>query len=151
MFRLIALLSGVLFGLGMAVSGMVDPANVVAFLDVAGNWSPDLMFVMGGALAVFMPAYFLLIKPRLKPVAAQEFCLAKNKTIDLRLVGGATTFGIGWGLAGLCPGPVVSSLAAGNGGVVLFFACMMVGIGATNLLIGINKSRKDTAEPVGEN
>jgi uncharacterized membrane protein YedE/YeeE len=150
MFRFIALISGVLFGLGMAISGMVDPTNVVAFLDVTGNWSPDLMFVMGGALAVFMPAYFLLIKPRRQPVLAQEFCLAKRKDIDIRLVAGATTFGVGWGLAGLCPGPVVASLAAGNGGVVLFFACMMVGLGATNLLICINNNRKENAQPVGE-
>ena len=145
-FRLIALVAGLLFGLGMAVSGMVDPANVVAFLDVAGNWSPDLAFVMGGALAVFMPAYFFIIKPRKAPLVADEFCLATNKKIDLRLVSGAAIFGLGWGLVGICPGPAVSSLAAGNGGVVIFFATMMVGLGITNILLNIKKDRVQQAE-----
>ncbi|WED24409.1 YeeE/YedE family protein [Vibrio sp. JC009] len=148
MFRLVSLFAGVLFGMGMAISGMVDPVNVIAFLDVAGNWSADLAFVMGGALAVFMPAYLLIIKPRKKPMIAEEFCLANNKKIDFRLIAGAATFGIGWGLVGICPGPAVASLAAGNGGVVLFFATMMVGLGATNLMICIAKNRQVTAESV---
>ncbi len=141
LFRLVALVTGVLFGLGMAVSGMVDPDNVVAFLDVAGEWSPDLAFVMGGALTVFMPAYLLIIRKRHAPLVAEEFCLAKKKTIDLPLISGAIIFGIGWGLVGICPGPAVSSLAAGNGGVVLFFATMMVGLGGTNLVLNLRNNR----------
>lgn len=151
MFRLVSLISGLLFGLGMAVSGMVDPANVVGFLDVAGEWSPDLMFVMGGALTVFLPAYLLLIKPRSKPVLAEEFCMTKKSEIDTRLVVGATTFGIGWGLVGLCPGPVVSSLAAGNAGIVIFFSTMMVGLGLANILICINKKKHSEPQTVSGN
>ncbi|WP_375749848.1 DUF6691 family protein [Vibrio sp. HN007] len=151
MFRFASLIAGILFGMGMGISGMVDPINVIGFLDVAGNWSPDLAFVMGGALAVFMPAYFFVIKPRKKPVVAEQFCLNKRKNIDLRLISGAATFGIGWGLVGICPGPAVASLAAGNGGVVLFFAFMMVGLGLTNLLICINKNRVNRSEVVSNN
>ncbi|MCF7362047.1 YeeE/YedE family protein [Vibrio sp. A1-b2] len=141
LFRLTSLLAGALFGIGMIISGMADPAKVLGFLDVAGNWDPSLMFVMGGALMVFMPAYFLLIKPKQKPVNAETFCLATNKTVDGRLLSGAAIFGLGWGMAGICPGPVVSSLALGNSGAWIFFACMMVGLGATNLLICINNSK----------
>jgi hypothetical protein len=146
LFRMVALAAGLLFGLGMAVSGMVDPANVIAFLDVAGHWAPDLAFVMGGALAVFMPAYFLVIRKRKAPVAAEEFCLANKKTLDLRLISGAAIFGIGWGLVGICPGPAVSSLAAGNGGIVIFFATMMVGLGGTNILLNIKGNRVQQEE-----
>ena len=145
-FRLVAVVTGLLFGLGMAVSGMVDPANVVAFLDVAGNWSPDLAFVMGGALVVFMPAYFFIIKPRKTPVVAEKFCLATNNKVDRRLISGAAIFGLGWGMAGICPGPAVSSLTAGNAGVVIFFATMMVGLGGTNILLNIKNSRVQQAE-----
>ncbi|MDG3085438.1 YeeE/YedE family protein [Vibrio hannami] len=151
MFRLIALFSGILFGIGMGVSGMADPANVIGFLDVAGSWVPNLAFVMGGALMVFMPAYFFIIKPRETPVVAGEFCMANSKKVDTRLITGASLFGIGWGLVGICPGPAVASLAAGNGGVILFFAFMMVGLGITNLLICINKNRESKTQVVSSN
>ncbi|ENM5771168.1 YeeE/YedE family protein, partial [Vibrio mimicus] len=82
LFRATSLVAGLLFGLGMVVSGMADPAKVIGFLDVAGAWDPSLMFVMGGALAVFMPAYFLLIKSQAKPVNAKVFCLTNNTKID---------------------------------------------------------------------
>lgn len=145
-FRLVSLFSGFLFGLGMIISGMANPEKVVGFLDVAGAWDPSLMFVMGGALLVFMPSYFLLIKPKQKPVVAQEFCLAKNKSIDSRLVSGAAIFGLGWGIAGVCPGPALSSLALGNSGVWVFFAFMMVGLGATNLLICFKNNRESQTQ-----
>lgn len=86
LFRATSLVAGLLFGLGMVVSGMADPAKVIGFLDVAGTWDPSLMFVMGGALAIFMPAYFFLIKPKAKPVNAEVFCLANNTKIDCRLI-----------------------------------------------------------------
>lgn len=143
LFRATSLVAGLLFGLGMVVSGMAEPAKVIGFLDVAGTWDPSLMFVMGGALAVFMPAYFLLIKPQAKPVNAEVFCLASNTKIDRRLISGSVIFGLGWGLAGICPGPVVSSLALGNLGAWVFFPAMMVGLGATNLLIFI-RNRKES-------
>lgn len=143
LFRATSLVAGLLFGLGMVVSGMADPAKVIGFLDVAGTWDPSLMFVMGGALAIFMPAYFFLIKPKAKPVNAEVFCLANNTKIDHRLISGSVIFGLGWGLVGICPGPVVSSLALGNLGAWVFFPAMMVGLGATNLLICI-RNRKES-------
>ncbi|EOX1597968.1 DUF6691 family protein [Vibrio cholerae] len=143
LFRATSLVAGLLFGLGMVVSGMADPAKVIGFLDVAGTWDPSLMFVMGGALAVFMPAYFFLIKPKAKPVNAEVFCLANKTKIDRRLISGSVIFGLGWGLVGICPGPVVSSLALGNLGAWVFFPAMMVGLGATNLLICI-RNRKES-------
>lgn len=145
-FRLTSLCSGFLFGLGMIISGMADPAKVIGFLDVAGVWDPSLAFVMGGALMVFMPAYFFLIKPKAKPVVAEEFCLAKSNKVDSRLVSGAVIFGLGWGLAGICPGPAMSSLALGNIGVWVFFASMMVGLGVTNLLICMKNSRESQTQ-----
>ncbi|WP_428775763.1 DUF6691 family protein [Vibrio sp.] len=141
-FRLVSLVAGLLFGLGMVISGMADPAKVIGFLDVAGNWDPSLMFVMGGALLVFMPAYFLLIKPKQKPVVANKFCFAKAKKVDGRLISGAMIFGLGWGISGICPGPAMSSLALGNGGIWIFFACMMVGLGATNLAICLSTNKE---------
>ncbi|MUJ25895.1 YeeE/YedE family protein [Aliivibrio fischeri] len=135
MFRVIALISGGLFGIGMTLSGMADPEKVIGFLDVSGVWDPSLMFVMGGALLVFMPAYFLFIKPKTKPLNAEEFCLSTNKHIDSKLISGAAIFGFGWGLAGICPGPVVSSIALGNSDVFIFLFAMMFGLAMTNVLV----------------
>ncbi|CAM3037846.1 YeeE/YedE family protein [Vibrio rarus] len=111
----------------MAVSGMVDPNKVIAFLDVAGRWDPSLAFVMGGALSVFLPVYFLLIKPRSKPLNTGVFSLSSRRDIDAPLLTGAALFGVGWGLVGVCPGPVVSSLGAGNMQAWLFLLAMLSG------------------------
>ncbi|CAH1526437.1 Transporter [Vibrio jasicida] len=119
--------SGALFGMGMVISGMADPAKVIGFLDITGAWDPSLAFVMGGALAVFVPAYLLLIKPRSESVFGDEILCPTSKTIDKKLVGGAALFGIGWGLLGVCPGPAVASLFTGNIQVLLFIAAMLVG------------------------
>ncbi|GAM57195.1 transporter component [Vibrio ishigakensis] len=132
MTKFISLFSGLLFGLGMAVSGMVDPHKVIAFLDVAGNWDPSLAFVMGGALMVFIPGYQFLIKKRTAPIAGAKFSLSVNKHIDRKLLTGAGFFGLGWGLAGICPGPVVSSLGVGNGQAWLFLVAMLLGMLAAN-------------------
>ncbi len=132
MRALVSVFSGVLFGVGMAVSGMVFPEKVTAFLDVAGNWDPSLMFVMGGALMVFMPSYLLIIKPRNRPILGEAFSFAAYTKIDRRLVTGAAIFGVGWGMAGICPGPTVSSLSFGGSGFWVFFAFMMIGLGTTN-------------------
>ncbi|EKO3630511.1 YeeE/YedE family protein [Vibrio metschnikovii] len=128
LFRLTSLVTGLLFGLGMVISGMADPTKVIGFLDVAGAWDPSLMFVMGGALLVFMPAYFIVIKPKAKPLNASSFSLANNPHLDSRLISGAVIFGLGWGLAGICPGPAVSSLALGNRDVWVFFVAMLMGL-----------------------
>ena len=127
LFSLSILVSGMLFGIGMALSGMVDPAKVIAFLDVTGQWDPSLAFVMGGALAIFMPSYFYLIKPRKCAVNGGEYALPTKKNIDRNLVIGATLFGLGWGIAGICPGPAISSLWYGNSDIVVFILSMIMG------------------------
>ncbi|WP_064604834.1 YeeE/YedE family protein [Photobacterium sp. J15] len=126
--RFVTLLAGLLFGLGMMMSGMVDPNKVIGFLDFAGNWDPSLAFVMGGALLVFMPAYFFIIRKMDRPVCDTDFRLSKKQAVDSRLVIGAVLFGIGWGIAGICPGPAVTSLAGGHVSVLIFIASMVAGI-----------------------
>ncbi|MDN3716080.1 YeeE/YedE family protein [Vibrio breoganii] len=127
MFKFISIIAGVLFGLGMAISGMVDPVKVIGFLDIAGNWDPSLAFVMGGGLGVFLPVYFLVIKKQPKPLVAETFSVSKSSLIDSRLLVGAGLFGIGWGLVGICPGPVVSSLGTGNIQAWMFLVAMLAG------------------------
>jgi hypothetical protein len=123
---LTALGAGVLFGLGLAISGMVNPAKVIGFLDVAGDWDPTLATVMVGALAVALPAYRAILK-RPGPVLAGSFSLSTGTDLDSRLLGGAVIFGIGWGLAGLCPGPALSALATGSVPVLIFVLAMFGG------------------------
>ncbi len=124
---LVALFSGTLFGLGLAISGMVDPAKVIGFLDIAGDWDPTLAFVMGGALLVTIPAFrLILIRPR--PVLTDDFELPTKKDVDTRLLGGAALFGVGWGLSGFCPGPAVTALASGLAPVFAFVAAMVAGM-----------------------
>ncbi len=124
---LVALLAGTLFGLGLAISGMMNPAKVVGFLDVAGDWDPTLAFVMGGALLVTIPA-FRLILGRQRPVLAYDFALPKGTALDARLLGGAALFGVGWGLSGFCPGPAVTALVTGLTPVFAFVAAMLAGM-----------------------
>ena len=124
---LVALLAGVLFGLGLAVSGMVNPAKVIGFLDIAGNWDPTLAFVMGGALLVTIPAFRLILK-RPRPVLADDFALPTKSVLDARLLGGAALFGVGWGLSGFCPGPAVTALASGLTPVFVFVIAMVAGM-----------------------
>ena len=125
---LTSLLAGLLFGLGMAISGMVDPARVTGFLDLAGVWDPSLAFVMGGALLVFMPGYFLLVKPRRRSLLGEPIVAVPAPRLDRRLIGGAALFGIGWGLCGVCPGPAIAGLGAGN--LDLLWALAGIGAGA---------------------
>jgi uncharacterized membrane protein YedE/YeeE len=124
---IVALFSGALFGLGLAVSGMINPAKVIGFLDLAGEWDPTLAFVMGGALLVTIPA-FRLILGRQRPILAGDFALPAESTLDTRLLGGAALFGVGWGLSGFCPGPAVAALVTGLAPVVAFVAAMMAGM-----------------------
>jgi uncharacterized membrane protein YedE/YeeE len=132
---LLALLSGTLFGLGLAVSGMVNPAKVLGFLDIAGAWDPTLAFVMAGALAVTTPAFrFVLKQPR--PWLAPAFVLPARNDLELRLVLGAALFGIGWGLAGFCPGPALAAMVTGNPAVYAFVASMIVGFLLHDLCVG---------------
>lgn len=124
---LVNLFAGALFGLGLAVSGMVDPQKVIGFLDVAGEWDPTLAFVMGGALLVTIPAFRLIFK-RQRPVLADDFELPTKKDLDARLLGGSALFGVGWGLSGFCPGPAVTALATGLTPVFAFVVAMIAGM-----------------------
>jgi len=110
---LAALGCGLVFGLGLTVSGMMNPAKVIGFLDVAGDWDPTLVFVMGGALLVTLPGYRAILKGR-RPVLANSFSLPTKKSLDAPLILGSALFGVGWGLVGFCPGPAVAALGLGS-------------------------------------
>lgn len=133
MKSLVSLACGLLFGLGLAISGMTDPAKVLGFLDVTGAWDPTLAFVMGGALAVNAVA-FALTRRRQGPLFGERFHIPTRSDIDTRLVAGAALFGVGWGLAGFCPGPGLAALATGSGGVLLFVAGLVGGTLAARLV-----------------
>jgi uncharacterized protein len=120
-------LAGVLFGAGLTISQMVNPKKVTDFLDFFGRWDPSLAFVMGSALAVTF-AFFRIILRRTHPLFAPEFHVPGGRRIDSRLIGGSALFGIGWGLAGFCPGPAVASLAYGRWQSATFVAAMIVGM-----------------------
>ena len=130
-----ALACGFIFGLGLLVSGMNDPAKVRAFLDIFGAWGPELIAVMGGAVVVFAIA-FKLSGRMLKPIFAHGFHEPSLKQIDLRLISGAVLFGIGWGLVGLCPGPALVDIFSGNTDVLLFVAALIAGNRLAHYLIG---------------
>ena len=132
---LAALVSGLVFGLGLAVSGMMNPAKVIGFLDVAGDWDPTLIFVMGGALVVAVPAY-RFIPRRPHPVLEEDFSLPKKTAIDAPLLGGSALFGVGWGLVGFCPGPAVAALGTGLAPVLAFVAAMLAGMALHTWLRG---------------
>ena len=133
MAALAALAAGLLFGLGLAISQMANPAKVLAFLDLAGRWDPSLALVMAGALAVTIPGYRLVLR-RPKPVLAAHFGLPTAKSIDGRLIAGAAIFGAGWGLVGFCPGPAIASLAWTVGDNLWFIAAMAAGMLITRRL-----------------
>ena len=123
---LAALAAGIVFGLGLVVSQMVNPAKIVGFLDVAGKWDPTLLFVMGGALAVTIPGFRLVLK-RPHPLFASGFSVPTRRDLDRRLIAGAAFFGVGWGLAGFCPGPAVTALVTLGLPVLVFFVAMLAG------------------------
>ena len=128
MVRLVSsLLAGLVFGLGLVISGMVNPAKVQNFLDVAGAWDPSLALVMGAALLVAALGYRLVLRLD-RPLFDTRFQIPTLKTIDVRLMAGAGVFGAGWGLAGFCPGPAITAAALGRGEVFVFLAAMITGI-----------------------
>lgn len=130
---LAALGAGLLFGLGLALSGMLDPVRVRGFLDVTGTWDPSLVFVLGGAVTVSGLGY-ALARRRARPVLAPRFDLPAARLIDPPLILGAVLFGIGWGLSGFCPGPAVAALSTGAAPVLVFVAAMLAGMAAHGLL-----------------
>jgi uncharacterized membrane protein YedE/YeeE len=134
MRKLIALLAGMIFGLGMVVSDMINPARVLGFLDLFGGaWDPTLAFVMGGAVVV-MAAAWLLAGTRQTPVFGGDMPGAASSIIDRKLIGGAAIFGLGWGLVGLCPGPALAGMLVGGLPVLIFIAAMIFGMGLLNML-----------------
>ena len=130
-------LSGAVFGLGIAISGMANPAKVLNFFDVAGTWDPSLIFVMGGALITTAIGYVLVFRARRQPVFDAEFHLPTNKVIDARLIAGSAIFGIGWGIAGFCPGGAIPALGFGGLDVIAFVGAMVLGIVLARSLDGL--------------
>ena len=124
---ILSLLSGLVFGLGLIVSGMSNPAKVLGFLDLAGAWDPSLALVMGGAIAVAMPAFWLA-RRRSTALLGEPIQLPVSRRIDRRLLLGSLAFGAGWGIAGFCPGPALVSLLAGQGKAWIFVAAMLAGM-----------------------
>jgi len=136
-----ALLSGLIFGFGLMVSGMANPAKVLGFLDLAGRWDPSLAFVMVGAIAVSSIA-FLVAKRRKQSLLGLPMQLPSSATVTLRLVLGSAVFGVGWGLAGFCPGPAMVALGAGFPKAWGFVAAMLVGMAVFELLERAKLSRQ---------
>ena len=133
MFVLTSLLTGLVFGLGLIVSGMANPAKVLGFLDVGGAWDPSLALVMAGAIAVGLVAFFFA-KDRTLSLMGAQMKLPTASHIDRRLVMGSTLFGIGWGIAGLCPGPGLVALGMGESKALVFVAAMLFGMVLFELL-----------------
>jgi len=125
--EIIAVITGLLFGFGLAYSDMINPARVLGFLDVLGSWDPSLVFVMGGALLVTVPA-FALIRRRATPLCEAAFSNPSSTLLDRPLVLGAVLFGAGWGLAGLCPGPAIVNLGSLQPQALIFVAAMVAGM-----------------------
>ncbi|MBA6287601.1 YeeE/YedE family protein [Colwellia sp. MB3u-4] len=126
--NLTALIAGLLFGAGLTISTMVDPARVLGFLDILGVWDPTLAFVMLGGIAVYLPGYHFLIKPRQSTLLAGDFHVPQKKGVDKPLIIGSTLFGIGWGLSGICPGPGLANLSGGLPAIWVFVLCMLLGM-----------------------
>lgn len=122
-----------MFGVGLILSGMSDPSKVIGFLDITGNWDPSLAFVLGGAVAVGLLVFPFAIK-RQQSLLGEVMHLPTSTQIDRRLVIGSITFGVGWGLAGYCPGPALASLAYGGFKPLIFFIAMLVGMGFFEML-----------------
>ena len=123
-----SLISGLVFGLGLIVSGMADPAKVLGFLDLAGAWDPSLAFVMAGAIAVGAVA-FLLARRRTASLLGAEMRLPTRREVDRRLIGGGLLFGVGWGIAGFCPGPALVAVGMRQDKALVFTLAMLAGMG----------------------
>jgi len=129
----LALASGLLFGLGLVAGGMTDPAKIKAFLDLAGRWDPSLAFVMAGAIAIGLPA-FALAKRRSTSWSGERMELPASNTVDRRLLAGGLLFGIGWGIAGFCPGPALVAMSFGPSAAWIFGVAMLAGMVAHDRL-----------------
>lgn len=132
MSLIIPFITGLIFGVGLVVSGMSNPANVIAFLDLAGNWDPGLGFVMAGAVLTFGIGFPLIRKKQGKPLFSTTFTLPTSTELDRPLIIGAIIFGIGWGIGGFCPGPALVNVLSGSTQGLLFVASMLIG-----MLVGV--------------
>lgn len=130
---LVHLVAGLIFGAGLVISGMANPAKVQNFLDLAGQWDPSLIFVMGGAVVVAFVG-FRIAGYQVRPFFGQQFNVPTSHMIDARLLTGAAIFGIGWGLAGFCPGPAITSLGLAASGTLIFIPAMLAGMFAARML-----------------
>lgn len=137
-----ALVLGILFGAGLAVSDMINPARVLAFLDLFGEWDPSLAFVMGGAMIPAAIAY-LLSRKMIQPLMHDQFHIPTNRTVDSQLLLGGLLFGAGWGLVGYCPGPAIAGLAFGTWQTFVFVAAMGVGMWLYRLILDPSLPRKE--------
>lgn len=137
-----ALICGLLFGAGLLISQMVNPAKVLNFLDISGNWDPSLALVMASALTVFSLGYFFVVKKSKKPLLAPAFIILTNKHIDKPLLVGAAIFGLGWGLAGICPGPAMVNLSGGDVKIFAFIAMMLAGNALSGLIFRFFKPKQ---------
>ena len=133
MNKLVSLISGIVFGIGLVISEMINPEKVLGFLDLFGNWDPSLAFVMIGALIVSSPL-FHIIKKKEKPIFAENFNYSNNKSINNQLILGSAIFGAGWGLIGLCPGPAISSISLLDIHSITFVIAMFVGFYLVKLI-----------------
>ena len=141
--QLLALCTGLLFGLGLVLSGMTEPTKVIGFLDIFGDWDPSLAFVMIGAIGVHLTAYRWFIKPRRAPLFDTQFHLNEKRTVDHKLLLGAAIFGAGWGLAGYCPGPGIVAVGSGSSSALVFVLGMLGGMLAFRLT---RKPKVETVE-----
>lgn len=137
---LLTFITGAVFGLGIAISGMANPAKVLNFFDVAGTFDPSLIFVMGGALITTAIGYRIVFGTRQKPAFDSKWHVPGNRSIDGRLIAGAATFGIGWGIAGFCPGGAIPAIGFGGLPIIIFMATMIAGIAAARMIDGMRLS-----------
>jgi uncharacterized membrane protein YedE/YeeE len=147
MAGLTAFVAGLVFAIGLGVSGMTRPAKVLAFLDVTGAWDPSLAFVMVGAIAAHASAVPWILRRR-SPLFADRFALPTRTDVDLRLVAGAAVFGTGWGLAGYCPGPALTSLGAGTAAAAIFVPPMLAGMWLHRVLVQRSAPSRRLAPPL---
>jgi uncharacterized membrane protein YedE/YeeE len=141
MKQISAFFCGLIFAVGLGVAGMTRPGKVIGFLDVAGQWDPTLMFVMGGAVLLGLVTFSWVLK-RQTPVLEERFILPEKTGVDPWLLSGAALFGLGWGLSGYCPGPALVSVVTGHVSVIVFVISMMVGLGFGQWLLAYWQHRR---------
>ena len=146
MYALFAFVAGLVFGIGLLVSGMVNPAKVIGFLDLAGQWDPSLALVMAGAVAIGAIGFFVAGR-RKATILGTPMLLPTTRAIDRRLVVGGAVFGVGWGLAGFCPGPALVALGIGHPKAIVFTAAMLAGMLAFECLERMRTASSPRLEP----